>query len=202
MFLRLLFFLFSLLQLGGFAQQRIQDFNVFQSDNYVGVRFNISPGPACNGYDVMHSTDSINYISVYNYAGICGDRPEPDPQSYTHTSPALNQMNFYRIQLNFPYEQSEVRRLYVNQAGRARMSVYPNPIVQNTEILNLRFYNAESTNLVGFLYDRFGTVMRELELTTNGDLAPLPVGNLRDGLYVIFLTDGLSAYSSKFIVIR
>ncbi|HRH12335.1 MAG TPA: hypothetical protein PLU73_12510 [Bacteroidia bacterium] len=46
--------------------QRIQKFDAILSGTVVGVRFSISAGSSCNGYNVLHSIDSVNYYPIYN----------------------------------------------------------------------------------------------------------------------------------------
>ena len=112
--MRTLYFLLAALFSLSAYSQRIRDFNVYDGGNgSVAVRFVLTPGPACSGYEVMHSTDSLVYNSVHFYDQTCGETGVPDPQEWTHSAPALNQTNYYKIQLLSPYETSEVRRLYV-----------------------------------------------------------------------------------------
>jgi hypothetical protein len=183
--------------------QRIQDFTAFDGGNgSVGIRFVISPGPVCSGFEVMHSTDSLVYKSVYPYDQECGSVFEPVPITWTHTTPAMDQTNYYKIQLMSPYETSDVRRVYVSEPGRSRLIAYPNPVFQNTDFLNLKAVGAGNVQLTGYICNRVGVKLRTLEMVSYGDLAGMNVADLSDGLYVIWLTDGSQVYSCKIIVKR
>jgi hypothetical protein len=183
--------------------QRIRDFNVDDGGNgSVVVRFVLSPGPSCTGFEVMHSTDSMVYKTKHYYDQTCGGSGSPEPFEWTDLSPDLNRMNYYKIQLLSPYETSDIRRLYVAEPGRSRMVVWPNPVFQNADILTMKFFNAGNVKLTGFLYNRFGTPLRDIEIMSHADLASINVGGLGDGLYVLWLTDGASLYSCKFVVKR
>lgn len=196
----ILFFLISIHS----NAQRIQNFNVFVAGSVVGVKFTIGPGASCSGYKIWHSLDStyFGFTPLYDYPGVCGGSGSPEDVSYTHTNPTINQVNYYKVEL-VPVETSTIRRVFVPiDQTKVKLFLYPNPVVQVSDVLNLKISNIGSTRLVGFLYSQFGHKLRELDLTTQFDLASLNVYDLKDGLYEIWLTDGNQAYSSKFVVIR
>jgi len=182
--------------------QRIQNFNVFAAGTGVGIKFTITKGNQCSGYAIWYSADSINFSPLYTYPGICGDVNTDQDQSYTHTNPLQNQTNYYKVELQPLIEMSPVRRIYVSNQPQISMQVFPNPVVNIYDILNIKIFNTNNIRVVGFLYNQFGKPMRALDLRTTVDLAGLNINELSNGLYVIWLTDGTSAYSSKFIVNR
>ncbi|MDX2172650.1 MAG: T9SS type A sorting domain-containing protein [Bacteroidota bacterium] len=184
--------------------QRIQNFNVFAAGSVVGVKFTISPGTSCSGYKIWHSLDStyFGFNPIYDYPGICGASGTSEDVSYTHGSPAVNQVNYYKVEL-VPVETSAIRRVFVPiDQTKVKLFIYPNPIGEISDILSLKISNIGSAKLVGFLYNQFGHKLRELDLMTQFDLASINVYDLNDGLYEVWLTDGNQAYSSKFIVRR
>lgn len=181
--------------------QRIKNFNAFQVNNSVVLKFTVGAGPTCNGYTVLYSADSTFYNAIYDYPGICGNSTADDSQSWTHGNPAFNQNNYYKIQLN-PGETSLAQKVFVVPQTKATLFAYPNPINNYTDLLSLRILGANNLRTVGFLYDQFGKPLRELDLRTVVDTSTLNINDLRDGLYVIWLTDGFMAYSTKFIIQR
>ena len=194
---------FVLLSVSYYAQ-RIQNFNVFVAGSSVGVKFTIAPGASCSGYKIWHSLDStyFGFTPLYDYPGICGGSGTSEDVSYTHTNPTINQVNFYKVEL-VPVETSPIRRVFVPiDQTKVRLFVYPNPLGQISDVLNLKISNIGTKRLVGFLYNQFGHKLRELDLTTQFDLAAINVYDLNDGLYEIWLTDGTIPYASKFIVRR
>lgn len=181
--------------------QRITSFNVFQVNNSVALKFTIGPGPSCNGYNILHSADSVFYTTIYDYPGICGNSSSEDNQSWTHSSPTLNQTNYYKVQLN-PGETTLAKSIFIVPQTKASLFAYPNPIQSYADILNLRFTGANNLRVVGYIYDQFGKPLEELDLRTVVDTSTLDIGRYNNGLYFIWLTDGLLAYASKFIIQR
>lgn len=193
-----LFFLFALLN----SAQRISNFEVHNVQGIIAIRFIISPGPSCNGYIIHHSTDSINFSIIHNPGEVCGNYNAPEHKRFDHTNPAENQVNYYKLQLS-PYEISEMRRVFVfPNSPRSVITPYPNPVKPGTEFLNLRIYGASNARISGTLYNQAGNPLRELDLTTNGEIASLAVGALNEGLYMIRLNDGSQAFACKFAVAR
>ncbi len=181
--------------------QRIQNLNVFVAGTSVGIKFTIGTGAQCGGYKIYHSLDSSIFNQIYDYPGTCGNSSMPEDVSYTHTNPAINQTNYYKVEL-VPVETSLIKRVFVPNVVNAKLIVYPNPIVQIYDLLNLKIPNIGSTRLVGFISSQFGNPLKQIDITTQGDLASINVYDLTNGLFVIWLTDGIKAYSSKFIIVR
>jgi hypothetical protein len=201
--MRTLYFFFASLLCLTASAQRISDFNVYDGGNgSTIVRFVLTPGPTCSGYEVMHSTDSVFFKSVHFYDQACGGSGAPEPFEWVHSTPTLNQNNFYKVQLLSPYETSPIRRLYIAEPGRSQMIVWPNPALQNTDAITIRASNAGSVKLIGYMYNRFGTPIGEMEIYTTADVATLNIDGLADGMYILWLTDGSNQYSSKFFVER
>lgn len=183
--------------------QRIQNFYGFSSGNSVGLRFTITKGPQCSGYTIFYSTDSVNYIQIYDYPGICGDMNSNQEISFTHTSPQPNQTNYYKVEIYSPNEVSPIARVYVGAAAaQARMLLFPDPVSTTYDLLNIRVFNTTSTRFAGYLYNQYGKPLRDYDLTTKLDMASIGVYDLANGLYILWLTDGSQLYRSKFIINR
>lgn len=195
--------IFYILVILGFTanSQRIQNFYGVVSGTSVGLRFTITKGPQCSGYTIYHSIDSVNFIQIYDYPGICGDVSTDQNISYTHTSPAVNQTNYYKVQL-VPVETTPVLRIYVADQPKKKMMVFPNPVVNSYDILSVKIFNVSNTRVIGFLYNQFGKPLREYDLTTVFDMTAINVYDLANGLYILWLTDGTQAFSSKFVINR
>jgi hypothetical protein len=184
--------------------QRIQNFNVVLAGTSVGVRFTISAGAQCDGYKIWHSIDStyFGFKPIYDYPGICGNAIKSEDISYTHTNPEIDVVNYYKVEL-VPVETSPINRIFVAQSNaKVKLFLFPNPIVQLYDVLNLKISNIGSKRLVGFLYNQYGHKLRELDITTQQDLASIQVYDLNDGLFQVWVTDGTDVYTSKFIVVR
>jgi hypothetical protein len=190
------FLLFS----GLLSSQRLVGADAIFTNTAVVIRFTLAAGTSCSAYSILYCTDSVNYQSVYD-GGPCTAYNEPSQFSYAYTSFAPNVINYYKVRLD-AWEDSQVLRVYPSKAGRKGLFMYPDPLGPNDEFLNLRAMGTDTTKLYGFLYNRFGSVQRELYLETRGGQAQLGVSDLAQGLYVLWLTDGNNVYSGKFIVIE
>lgn len=197
---KILFLILTIYSLASYSQ-RIQNFYTFLAGTSVGIRFTIAKGPQCSGYTIFHSLDSVNYIQIYDYPSVCGDVNVNQDISYTHSSPAFNQVNYYKVEL-VPFESSPVSRIYVTDQPKSSMLVFPNPVLNTYDLLNLKFFNVSNIRVIGFIFNQYGKPLKEIDLTTNIDLAETPVYDLANGLYVLWLTDGFTVYSSKFIINR
>ena len=193
--------------MSGFSQ-RIINVNVSvvngqnqSTSSQVLVRFTLTAGQTCPGYEVLHCLDSMNYIPFFNSANLCGNQTTDESFSTVHNSPGLNQLNYYKI--NIPgYETSAPYRIFVGpEAPRSTILVYPNPMI-NESILHLRFFNYIGSKVEGFVYNQFGTAVKTLALTIKQDLSEINVSDLNDGLYVVWVTDGNLLFRAKFIVKR
>ena len=194
----LLFLFFSLF----ISAQRITSFDVYNTTGTVSIRFTISAGYPSDGYSVLHSIDSISFTSVHDENIPFGDYSKSTDRSFTHLGAQQDAVNYYKIQLQ-PYEQSQIRRIYVSKKPLTGLLAYPNPVWQNTETMHLRFTNLTTdTRVIGFLYNQNGNPLRTYDFVTKIDLSTIPVGDLPNGLYVLWLTDGTQAFTSKFIVFR
>jgi hypothetical protein len=199
--MKILFLYFSFIFSNYCFSQRIKNFNLYQLSNSVVIKFTLGPGNSCNGWTIYKSLDSIYYNQLYDYPTICGASGSNEEFSYTDNSPALNQINYYKIQLN-PGETSPVKRIFLDPQIKATLLAFPNPINNFIENLSLRITGANNIRVVGFLYNQFGNMLHELDLKTIADTTAIRVNDLNNGVYVIWLTDGVAAYATKFIIQR
>jgi hypothetical protein len=185
------------------SAQRIINFNLVTAGTNVGVRFTIAKGVQCGGYKIYHSTDSLFYNAVYDYPGICGGSGADEPISFTHNNPAINQLNYYKVEL-VPIETSSAAKIYVAGQVKAGILAFPNPINASGNQLTLQISKAiTSSKLSGFIYDQVGKPMRRIDLNAllDGTLS-VDVAELSNGLYLIWLADGNQVYTTKFLVLR
>jgi hypothetical protein len=79
------------------AQVSILDFRTTPVGDQLSISWTIGPGNTCEDLEVQHSTDSVNFIMLYLYAGVCGDATFSQQYSWTHTTPACGTKNYYRL---------------------------------------------------------------------------------------------------------
>jgi len=195
---------FLLCVLSGFCQaQRIVSFNVYPFNNAVTAKFTLSAGPQCTGFLLQHGTDSLNMVTVFDFPGVCGDFNANTDYSATHNGPLLNQINYYRIQLQIPFENSSVRAIQVGQVTQSTMYAFPNPLTDGSAgTISFRLVNTNNIKVVGKLFSQGGLPLREVVLTTKGEIAEIDINELREGLYVLWLTDGNQPFYAKFVIAR
>ena len=191
-------FLFFLLSTHIFAQ-RILNFKIFQVDQAVFLNFILSKGSSCNGFNVLHSTDSLNFKVIHEDPTICGTSNADEAKNWTHANPIINQLNYYKIQLN-PGEMSPVNRIFVNQTNKPNIVLFPNPISTDHDFLTIKILGTESLEFDGFIYNQFGNYVLKIENQSTISNSTIKIHELSNGLYLIKLTDGYNLYSTKFII--
>jgi hypothetical protein len=193
-------FLFFLLSTHIFAQ-RILNFKIFQVNQAVFLNFILSKGSSCNGFNVLHSTDSVNFKVIHEDPTICGTSNADEAKNWTHANPTINQLNYYKIQLN-PGEMSPVNRIFVNQTNKPNIVLFPNPISTDIDLLTIKILGTESLAFDGFIYNQFGNYVLKIEKQSTISNSTIKINELSNGLYLIKLTDGYNLYSTKFIIQR
>jgi hypothetical protein len=192
--------LFFLLSTHIFAQ-RILNFKIFQVNQAVFLNFILSKGSSCNGFNVLHSTDSVNFKVIHEDPTICGTSNADEAKNWTHANPIINQLNYYKIQLN-PGEMSPVNRIFVNQTNKPNIVLFPNPISTDIDLLTIKILGTESLAFDGFIYNQFGNYVLKIEKQSTISNSTIKINELSNGLYLIKLTDGYNLYSTKFIIQR
>jgi hypothetical protein len=193
-------FLFFLLSTHIFAQ-RILNFKIFQVNQAVFLNFILSKGSSCNGFNVLHSSDSVNFKVIHEDPTICGTSNADEAKNWTHANPTINQLNYYKIQLN-PGEMSPVNRIFVNQTNKPNIVLFPNPISTDIDLLTIKILGTESLEFDGFIYNQFGNYVLKIEKQSTISNSTIKINELSNGLYLIKLTDGYNLYSTKFIIQR
>ena len=191
-------FLFFLLSTHIFAQ-RILNFKIFQVNQAVFLNFILSKGSSCNGFNVLHSSDSVNFKVIHEDPTICGTSNADEAKNWTHANPIINQLNYYKIQLN-PGEMSPVNRIFVNQTNKPNIVLFPNPISTDIDLLTIKIPGTESLEFDGFIYNQFGNYVLKIENQSTISNSTIKIHELSNGLYLIKLTDGYNLYSTKFII--
>ena len=199
--MRALCSLLFLISFGSASSQYLINPNAIYTPTAVVVRFGIVAGITCNDFSIWHTADSTRpFINIYTYPTTCGDPSSETHYSYPHTSPVPDVVNFYKVRIE-PYEESPILRVYASSRPQNLLTFFPNPASASGAALNLRFTGVEDNKeLIGFLYDRFGTIKRELVVRPVAGRAALELEGFAEGVYVTWLTDGNNVFAGKFIV--
>lgn len=100
--IKYLHFLFSILFLPLFtlAQHPLLDnFDGFQQDNRIHLRWTFSSGSLCDGTRVYRSGDGEIFQQIGEIPGICGASERPVIYNYVDSMPFPNTANYYRLEL-------------------------------------------------------------------------------------------------------
>ncbi len=131
----------------GYAQSRIQNLSATRFKQTIQLNFNISAGNSCSGYQIYHSTDSINFSLLYDYNGICGEISKPQAILYEHANPQKNTRNYYKILIE-PNDYSSIASALFIDFAENEFVVLPNPMsgnfdmmINNTNNNTLKIYN-------------------------------------------------------------
>lgn len=96
--MRVIFFLFILLASEVRAQFTIESFTAVQSiRNRVLLNWVVSPGNTCADLVLQMSVDSVNFTTIYEYPGICGNTTFSQSYQYEHSSEQCNELRYYRL---------------------------------------------------------------------------------------------------------
>ncbi len=184
---------------------RITNFNLYNVNGNVEVRFTISKGAPCNGYKIWHSVDSLNFIQVFEDPGICGSNTEDITKSFLHSGPSSNLTHYYKVEL-IGTEISPIKRIYLESVTLPKLLIYPNPLTNISTPLTIQILNfnvsTQKNKLIGFIYNHNGSPVQSIELVTNNGYGNILLNNLNEGLYIIWLTDSNQIYKSKFLIKR
>ena len=183
-----LFGLLLILTFGNAIQCSAQNEDVL--DNFAGTEFNrnillnwsITEGNTCNGIDILHSTDSINFTFIGDIEGICGSTSETIYYDFTHTDVDENTTHYYKLQLGssgfswiisidvFDFDQREYR-------------LGPNPL--GTESM-LVIENSNHVKMTLHIYDLNGGHLQTE--TTSNSFFLLEERNYRNGKYLFTIS--------------
>lgn len=158
----LFFFLLSLQTL--YAQDIVLD--KFQGDALNGkikLSWTIASGSTCNGTEIQHSLDSLNWKKVGQIDGICGDPNQSVSYDFTHSDPQKNSTNYYRLLLG-SVQLSNTIALEIIDLGEDNYFVRPNPI---THAGTLFFKNDNQLDFQVRFFDKNGQLIQEMQTNSN-----------------------------------
>lgn len=182
--------------------QRIEDFDLYQSETTVVIKFNVTPGVACSGFSVLHSLDSMNYELLFTDPGICGNQPYKEVKTYTHPNPSSGQTHFYRVRLEPYVELTEPKSIYVEAPADKELRVFPNPQYPGMEWLYFRIPDNTQTQLIATVYDYSGHEFGNRELVLRNGHWGLSTQDLNSGIFFVRFSNYLKGRSFKFVVLR
>ncbi|MCX6274191.1 MAG: T9SS type A sorting domain-containing protein [Bacteroidetes bacterium] len=182
-----------------FAQNEniLIQFSAVQVENRVQLIFTIKAGNTCNGIQIYHSVDSVNFSEIGDIQGVCGSSDRNETYSFTDNSPAKNKINFYRLQLG-TLGYTYITKLFFIQPDGNTALLFPNPVTSETIITFLNTAHDE-LRLTVFSYD--GKMVYESS-PSQGNSFRLVKENYSPGLYFYKIYhEGSHKYSGNFTIL-
>lgn len=157
----------------------------------------ITQGNTCNGINILHATDSVNFSPIGSIEGICGSTAETIDYQFTDNTPSVNQSNYYKLSmggLGFSYSVN----VDVIDAGDQTYIVSPNPVYNESQLI---FNNENQENITITFFNERGEVIGE-QSSSEQSIA-INRSKFTQGTYFFVLkSDGaIESFSGKFSVI-
>lgn len=161
----------------------VKDFITVQFEGKVQMSWVIQSGNTCDGIRVFRSQDGINYEQIGSIPGICGSPYASIAYDFTDTSPLLNQLNYYKLELgNLGF--SRVARMFVVDLTQKAYLIIPHPAVGTTKIF---IDNPLQKEYELVLRDAGGKIVGTT--TTNTSYFELYVNDLTNGMYIFSISN-------------
>lgn len=177
-------------------EEVIEYLNASEFNGKVLLSWSIMQGNTCNGIQILHSTDSINFSQISSIEGICGSTQQSISYSFTDLSPEKNANNYYRLQLD-GLGFSWIVSVEVIDLGMNTSIVRPNPLSKTSELL---FDNEANFEVFISVYSSSG-VLVNMQSTVSEQIL-LEKSKYTAGLYHYVLTSEESGVfgTGKFVV--
>ncbi|MFT5777195.1 MAG: hypothetical protein ACI837_000126 [Crocinitomicaceae bacterium] len=160
----------------------IPNFSASEFNGKVLLNWAITQGNTCNGIEILHSTDSINFVKIGSIEGICGGSEEIYHYEHTDNNPEKNITNYYRLQLG-GVGYSWIISLHIIDPGENNYRIGPNPL-NETSLLHLT--NDNHALLTLNVYNLSGVHLKEL--TTTSPVFELSKNDFGTGKYLFLVT--------------
>lgn len=141
------------------------------------LTWSVKQGNTCNGVQILHSLDSVNFTQIGSIEGICGSSASSIAYDFTHLDPEKNAINYYRLQLGSIGFSWIVQAEVLDLAGTNYL-LRPNPV---TDFSELFFDNETATTHYLEVFGTDGHLAYETQ--TNGELFVLSSNEIDPGFY-------------------
>lgn len=177
---KLLIFAFLICSLLAKAQNppMLLSFELNRFQNEIIVNWEIAGGSLCSGLQVEHSTDSINFTSIYDYPGVCGSSTANERYTFAHTNPSINKKNYYRINLS-TNGISEILSITFIKLEDSGYALFPMPLESSSKIY---FSNDNNETAAIIVYNSSGAIAYQSQPTKTNEFN-LGTLSLPFGLY-------------------
>jgi hypothetical protein len=160
----------------------LRSFAATPTKTTVEVQWTIAAGFQLSSPQLQWGTDSINFSTIYTYAGTAGHPLNDMTYQYSHLSPAGTGRNYYRLDLGI-YGYSTV--VGANLDNHRNYKMYPVPFRDRTLIT---FENLQNKILKLYLFDHNGQLIRVSDPFT-GNTCTFERYELLAGWYYFVVSD-------------
>lgn len=129
--------LFSFFSFSQSPHPIVNYFTATTFDNQIILNWEIQSGETCNGMKLLYSQDSVNFIEIADFPGICGDPNTASRYTFLHTNPQNLQNNYYKVRLGTQGDTYVISHYFI-QIDETGYFIYNDP---NTNSLTLYFEN-------------------------------------------------------------
>ena len=166
-------------------------YDAISANNQVQITCIISSGSTCNGINVLRSSDSLNYSSIGNIGGVCGNSNSPITYQFTDSVPLLNIPNYYKLELG-GFGFTQVVSVTIRKIKENQLQILPNPA---NIIANIHFENSKREKHILYLFDTSGALIFTNQ--TNDTFFEVNTSNLITGVYSVSI-QSLESNNVKF----
>jgi hypothetical protein len=178
------------------ADPLLGKFSLSEANGQVAISWQIVAGSTCNGIQIYHSTDAISFSRIGYIPGICGSVSEAVNYSFTDTTPVLNAINYYYLELG-GVGSTQVIAIEIVDKGNGGYQIRPHP-VQNEGVI---YFEAQVGNVyILRLYDPMGKEV--FYRRTPDDHFDILTSSFAPGQYVFTISsaDDAAVITGKLIV--
>ena len=130
-------------------------FSAFQQEKTILLFWSINSGPTCNGISIFHSTDAINFNEIGSISGVCGNSASTTPYNFTHSTPVLNKINYYKLRFGTS-QFSEIIFLLLEYVEPGNVEINPNPA---NDVFEIKFNNDKNQTYTLEIIDSNGRLV-------------------------------------------
>lgn len=154
------------------SQSRVKNLTLLQFKEYIYIDFTITKGNTCSGFKILQSNDSINFNTIHEFIGVCGELTKEQNISYTHDNPSKNIKNYYRVFIP-PSDYSEIKSIDVTSIPIEGYLIYANPFsnllkIKTTKNSTILLFNSKGEKLIEYSSDTNGLITEDISSLENG----------------------------------
>lgn len=170
----------------------LKNFSATLYEKQVYLEWTTRIGFSCEDVVIEHTTDTLNFKSIYTWPGICGNQTREEQYLYILEDLGSGR-NYFRLDLGLSGKSQVIFVDVTPHSGAAR--VVPNPMAKEGVLYWNNSDNSEFT--LQILNYQGGIIFRAISTQNSFNLSDI---QLQPGVYSYHLGDDNRYFSGKFIV--